>query len=201
MIIDIIAIAILVICIYSGIKKGFVKAFFGTVSFFLALILTFAFTEAAFGYAKQSGIGTFIYEKTAVKIVDESAEEENEGFLETLIDKKGIMEKASEAQKNISEEIGDTVLKLLTAVVLFVGFTIILKILSMLLNTAAKLPLLKSFNKFGGFFAGAINAYIILTVFSCLMTFIGATALSEFVTAQMAESKAVTWFYLNNPLL
>lgn len=200
MAVDIIALALTVICIVSGIKRGFVKAFFGTLSFILALILTFSFSDSACKFVSESQIGKTIYEKTAVKIVDGSSGE-NETFFDELIDKKGIIQKANEAQMSVSEEIGNTVIKLLTSAVLFIGFSLLLKLLSLLLDLAAKLPIIKTFNKAGGLVAGVINAYIVLTVFSCLMTFIGASSLSETVTRQMAESKAVTWFYLNNPLL
>ena len=201
MAVDIIAIILTVICIVSGVKKGFVKAFFGTVSFILALILTFSFSDAACKYVSESSVGKAIYEKTAVKLVDAPEGGENETFFDELIDKKGIIEKANEAQMSVSEEIGNTVIRLLTSVVLFIGISLILKLLAMLLDLAAKLPIIKTFNKAGGLVAGIINAYIVLTVFSCLVTFIGASSLSETVTSQMAESKAVTWFYLNNPLL
>lgn len=201
MAVDIIAIILTVICIVSGVKKGFVKAFFGTVSFILALILTFSFSDAACKYVSESSVGKAIYEKTAVKLVDAPVGGENETFFDELIDKKSIIEKANEAQMSVSEEIGNTVIRLLTSVVLFIGISLILKLLAMLLDLAAKLPIIKSFNKAGGLVAGIINAYIVLTVFSCLVTFIGASSLSDAVTDQMAESKAVTWFYLNNPLL
>lgn len=201
MIFDIAALVIAFLCISSGIKKGFVKAFFGTASFLLAIILTFVFADGAFEYAKKTEIAASIYEKTAVKIIEAPEETENEGFLDKLIDKKGIIEKAEEAQKTVSAEIGDTVVKLLTTVLLFIAFLILLKILAYLLNMVVKLPVLRAFNKFGGLFAGVINAYILLTVFSCAVALIGATAMSQFITEQMTQSKAVAWFYLNNPLL
>lgn len=201
MAVDIIALILTVICIVSGVKKGFVKAFFGTVSFVLAIILTFSFSDAACKYVAESSIGKTIYEKTEVKIIDAPENGENENFFDELIDKKGIIQKANEAQMSVSEEIGNTVIRLLTSALLFIGISLILKLLAAILNFAAKLPVIKSFNKAGGLVAGIINAYIVLTVFSCLMTFIGASSLSAAVTSQMAESKAVTWFYLNNPLL
>lgn len=200
MAVDIIALVLALLCIVSGIKRGFVKAFFGTLSFIFALILTFSFSDQACKFVAGSELGKSIYEKTAVKIVD-APETENETFFDELIDKKGIIEKANEAQMSVSEEIGNTVIKLLTTALLFIGFSLLLKLLSLLLDLAAKLPIIKGFNKAGGLVAGIINAYIVLTVFSCLMTFLGASAVSETVTRQMAESKAVTWFYLNNPLL
>lgn len=201
MIFDIAALVIAFLCIGNGIKKGFVKAFFGTASFLLALILTFVFADGAFEYAKNTEIAAHIYEKTAVKIIDAPEETENESFFDELIDKKGIIEKAGEAQKTVSAEIGDTVVKLLTTVLLFVAILILLKIAAYLLNTVVKLPVLRTFNKFGGFFAGVINAYILLTVFACVVTLIGTTAVSQFITEQMAQSRVVSWFYLNNPLL
>lgn len=171
MAVDIIALVLALLCIVSGIKRGFVKAFFGTLSFILALILTFSFSDQACKFISESELGKSIYEKTAVKIVD-APETENETFFDELIDKKGIIEKANEAQMSVSEEIGNTVIKLLTTALLFIGFSLLLKLLSLLLDLAAKLPIIKGFNKAGGLVAGIINAYIVLTVFSCLMTFL-----------------------------
>ncbi len=201
MIVDIIAVALVALCVVGGIKKGFVKAFFGTLSFILAFILTFTFSDSAFRYVSESKIGEMIYEKTAVNIVQMPEDAENKGFFDELIDKKGIMEKAAAAQKSVSDEIGDTVIKLLTNVALFAAITLALKILASILNFVAKLPVLKSFNRVGGLLAGVMNAYIVLTAFSCLMTFIGAASVSAAITEQMNTSKVVSWFYLNNPLI
>ena len=90
MAVDIIALVLALLCIVSGIKRGFVKAFFGTLSFILALILTFSFSDQACKFVAGSELGKSIYEKTAVKIVD-APETENETFFDELIDKKGII--------------------------------------------------------------------------------------------------------------
>lgn len=201
MVIDIISIAIILCCLIAGIKKGFVKALFGTVSFILAIILTFFFLDCAFSYISQSSFGKSVYDKTSVNIVEVQEGQENESFFDKMIDKKGLMEKAEEAQKSLSEEIGDTTLKIITAVILFIGFTIALWLLSHILNLFAKLPVIKTVNKLGGFAAGAINAYILITIFSFVTAFAAASGISEAVSAQMEQSKIVSWFYLNNPLL
>lgn len=201
MIIDIIAVVIAVLCIANGIKKGFVRAFFGTLSFFLAFILTFMFSSAAVKYVKESPVGTYIYEKTAVQVIDVPEDNENSGFFDELIDKKGIIEKADKAQRSVSEEIGNTVITLLTCVVLFIAITLLLKLLAHILNFAAKLPLLKSFNKLGGLIAGVLNAYVVLTLFSCIAAFIGASNVLPILTEQLEQSRVVNWLYLNNPLM
>ena len=157
MAVDIIALVLAVLCIVSGIKRGFVKAFFGTLSFVLALILTFSFSDQACKFVAGSELGKTIYEKTAVKIVD-APDSGNETFFDELIDKKGIIEKANDAQMSVSEEIGNTVIRLLTTAILFIAFSVLLKLLSMLLDLAAKLPIIKGFNKAGGLGAGIINA-------------------------------------------
>lgn len=201
MVIDIISIAIIICCLIAGIKKGFVKALFGTVSFILAIILTFFFLDGAFSYISKSNFGKVVYDKTSVNIVEVQESQENETFFDKMIDKKGLMEKAEEAQKSLSEEIGDTTLKIITAVILFIGFTIVLWLLSHILNVFAKLPVIKTVNKLGGFIAGGINAYILLTIFSFVTVFAAASGISGAVSEQMEQSKIVSWFYLNNPLL
>lgn len=201
MVIDIISLVIILCCLTAGVKKGFIKAFFGTVSFVLAIILTFFCLDSAFSYVSKSNLGKAVYDKTAVNIVEVQGGEENETFFDKMIDKKGLMQKADEAQKSLSEEIGDTTLKIITAVILFIGFTIILWLLSHILNIFAKLPVLKTVNKLGGFIAGFINAYILLTIFAFLTAFAAASGISDAVSSQMEQSKIVSWFYLNNPLL
>ena len=201
MIIDIIGIAIIVACIISGMKKGLVKGVFSSLSFIIALILTVSTLSFATDYVKETEFGKNIMEKTEIVIIESSEEIEGQSILSELIDTGGIQKEAEKMQENLSEKLGDLVIRALCAIVLFIAYAVLIKIVAYILDAVAKLPVLKTFNKIGGILAGAVNAYIFMTILSCILMLLLSTSYGEAIKAQLESSKITAWFYNNNPIL
>ncbi len=199
MVLDIIALVVIVFCLYFGMKKGFVKSFFSTASFIIALVLTLSTVNPAFEYIKETSFGKAVYEKTEINLIEKS-EEEKDGFFESFLDKSQIIEGADSLEETLSDNIGTLILRSLCSVVLFLGYSIILKLLSKILDAIFKLPVLNAFNKIGGILAGGINAYIFMIIISSAIMLLISTSFGETLLSQLEESKIAVWFYKNNPL-
>ncbi len=201
MILDILTLIIIVFCLYSGMKKGFVKSFFSTASFILALVLTLSTVNPAFDYIKETDFGKAIYEKTEINFIEKTEKEEEEkDILSSLIDTRQIIDGADSFEKNLSSDLGDLVLRSLCSVVLFLAYTLVLKLLSAILDALFHLPVLNVFNKAGGILAGGINAYIFMIILSGLIMLLISTSFGDVLMKQLEESKIAIWFYKNNPL-
>lgn len=207
MLVDIIALIIVILCVVIGVKKGFIKTFFGTLSFLIAIILTVATVDPISEYVSKTEAGKFIYEKTEINILENGmAKNENEStyynaFLEEIIDIESIVQNAQGMQQEISQKIGDMSIKTITALVIFVIYLVLLKIISKILDLVSHLPLLNAFNKVGGFIAGGINAYILLVIFSSAITFIATMYENDLLSTQLEESVILKYLSCYNLFL
>ena len=134
MVLDIIGIIIIGYFLYSGVKKGFVKSIFSSLSFILALALTVMIFFMV-DYVKETEFGKAVYEKTELTFIEENADnesaedgEEEMSFLSEIIDTDGIIGEAAKIQGNISKSLGDIVIRSICALALFVIYIILIKI-------------------------------------------------------------------------
>ncbi|MBQ2941293.1 MAG: CvpA family protein [Clostridia bacterium] len=207
MILDIVGIIIIAYFIYSGMKKGLVKGIFSALSFLIALLLTVMTLNPVAEYVEDTDFGRSVYEKTAVVLTEKAEEEVEQGaedeknLLSGIIDTGGIAEEVAKIQENISESLGNLVIRALCAIALFIIYTLLIKIIAALLDAVAKLPILKTFNKIGGILAGAVNAYIFMIILCWVLTLLMSTGLKEALVSQLEESVIISRFYYNNPIL
>lgn len=200
MLIDIIAIVISLACVVHGIKKGLVKTLFGTLSLLVALLLTSLTLPAFTAWMTDTPLGEAVYEKTQISIVGSYREGTDAGILCEFLEKAGISA-LSEAEKEASVYLGNMMIRALSACVLFVGYSLLLRLLAKLLDIAAKLPILHTFNKLGGLAFGAVNAFLLLTVFAWIFLFVSPVSSQAFLQEQMETSRVMLWFMKVNPFL
>ena len=199
MILDVIGIVIISFSIYSGMKKGLVKGLFSSVTFILALILTVCTLSPVAGFVGETDFGKAIYEKTEIVLIE--ASEDGSDVLSGIIDTKGIISEAEKVQENLSETLGNVVIRSICAVALFLIYIIAIKITAYILDAVAKLPVLNTFNKIGGILTGAVNAYIFMTLLCCILMMLVSTPAGDAIVSQLESSWITSWFYNNNPIL
>ncbi len=206
MILDIIAVILIGYCIYKGVKKGFVKAFLGTATLIIAFVLTSATLAPVTDYVKESPLGDAVYDN----INFEFLKQEDLESVQELLDKYNLTEALGAENmvtdiKGMEEDFalktGDLVIRALCTVLLFIAYVLALKLLTLILDAFCKLPILKTFNKAGGFIAGAINAYIFLMVFACIIMLLLSTTLGTFLSEQLEGSYITAWAYRVNPFM
>ena len=193
-VLDIIIVAVFVLCIANATKKGFVKTVMGTVSLLLALILTFVFYQPVKDKMIESGITDDLKVVIAEKLesievdsegnfdIDSLMENRPEEFLE-LLESFGIDYNElklqyegwlSDSSENVREKmiaaiinpIVDLLASGITLLVLFLVCYFAIKLATYLLDKICKLPLLKQANKALGFVMGAINGLVLVYILS-----------------------------------
>lgn len=162
--IDIILIAIILLSVFLGYKKGLVRLGAKLFAGIIAIIVTITV------YKPVSGIiinNTQIDEKIKTIIIENMTntnENEDNGIISNT---------TSKIENNIisaeAENIANVIVYVVTAIVLFIAVKIILGILISLLNLVAKLPILKQFNEIGGIVYGLLRGVLIVCICVLLM--------------------------------
>ncbi len=195
-VLDIIVITIIVATTLITMKKGFVKTILSLASWFLTLILVSSFGGAVAEFAYDS----FIEEKVVAAVEEpinkqlESSEEAIESIFDSLPSFiASSAEKNGVGTENLIEEISDgktpndiavavnnnivepTVLPMLVIVVDIIMFTVLMfvfRIVTKLVCTLFKAPVLKSVNKYLGAGLGVIKGLLISMLVATIISFV-----------------------------
>lgn len=217
---DIFVLIVFAICIYSSYKAGLIKAVFNLFSIIIAIIATKIFIPYMAEFIKNSSLFSKIQESVIKSInLNETASNLTLEAQANLIDSLNIPEffKSSLLENNNSEIykilnvdsitdyiidfISGVLVNIISAVTLFLFFLIALKILSVLLGFAAKLPVISVADKIGGIVFGAVKATILIWIVFFILTLFFAKDKSQYIFELIDNSNIAIKLYDNNILL
>ena len=197
---DILIIAILIINIIIGYKKGLVNVIFNIFAFLIAIIITFI------AYKPISEIiikNTNIYDNIKSTIINNSNKDvkENENENEESL-QKYIQDATEEVKTNTTELIAENIAKksieIITGIIVFIVTRILLILLKFVTEAVANLPIIKQLNEIGGFgyglAKGLIIIYIILTIMFLVISINGNKKIVDTLNA----SYITKFLYDNN---
>lgn len=206
--IDVIMVAILLLNIIIGYKRGLVNAIVSIVAFLIAIIATLIL------YRPVSNIiinNTQIDDKIREVIIhnntnEEKNEETNEETEEPVGIQKYIVkqmeETASDSKEYAIEAVADTIsieaVQILTAIILFIAIRIIIVFLKFLTNSIANLPIIKQFNELGGVLYGLIKGLIIIYVILTILFFVVSINGNGIISNAIENSYITKFLYENN---
>ena len=158
LIIDIVIIAIVVLSIFLGYRKGLVALSIQLFAFIIAVVITFILYQP---------ITNFIVNATGI----------DEAIQNSILEKANdIMQEDSEMSNTIVEEVKNDMLpetartisiNIITFVVVIVLFLLVkigLRVVTAMANLVAQLPILKQANELGGIIYGFIRGLLIIYV-------------------------------------
>lgn len=203
---DLIIIAILVLSIIMGYKKGLINVVFNIFAFFIALIATIILYRPVANIIINN---TEIDEKIKSAIINNTTEEKqseesssNTGMQKYIED--AIKNTADEAKSQVIETVANTVsiraVEILTSIILFIVIRAVLIVLKVFTQAIANLPLIKQFNELGGVVygiaKGLIIVYIILTIMYFVVSINGKGNISEAI-----NNSYITKILYNNNII
>lgn len=204
-IIDIIIIAIILICIIAGYKKGLVGMAFSVASFFIAIIIALIlFNPIASLIMDNTGLDETIQNAIISNFTEETGEQKEAENMPDII--VNYIEDRVNEVKNIGVEaaavgIAETSIKALSFIGIFIVAKIALAFFGKLADLIASLPILKQFNKAGGLIIGILKGilivYLILAILLLVMPFFGGLGIYTAIN----ESFIGNMMYNNNLLL
>ena len=210
MIVDGALLALLLIVILNGIKKGFVKSFVGLFKNIAAFLLTLAFSNRFAEFIGEKYIKGFVTDKFSVAIADllidsgiaasGDIESHIPGFLLDMlrfsnvdVDEKIIAPLEESIAANggtaegiaavIAEPITDMIAVGLSFIILYVVFLIALTLAARILDKLCELPVLKTANGILGGVLGAVCGVIYLWIASKVIVFLVGIATGSGIEA------------------
>ena len=162
--VDLIVLAIVLLFVFLGYKRGLVKVAFKLCTFFIAIILAFMlYKPVAKIVIENTNVDETIETKITDKILPEGKTDTDEVDLSESLPSI-ILKNSENTVQSIAKSCSNTLIETACLILIFIIAKIVLKFVTALADLIAKLPILKQFNKLGGTIYGIIEGLFIVFV-------------------------------------
>lgn len=194
---DIVLIAIIVLFVVLGIRKGFVKTVFGLCSIVISIALALSLHPIVSNVLEQSPVNDFVQEQVLGMLPEGEVTESLAlpGFLQDT-----VSEAEAKTKDAIAGGIAGVALKIISMILVFILVQLILWILSLTLNLITKLPVIHGFNKLLGGVSGAVSGILVVYLVLGLLTFTTALDKTTAISEMVEDSLVASTMYENNLL-
>lgn len=209
-IVDLIIIAVVLLFIFLGYKKGLTGSLIKLLSFAIAVVVALMFYKPL---AKAIIDNTVIDDNIHSAIVEtlnknetvqsEENKKENTNLIQNIED--NIKKQADQAKNEIIEQTANeatqTVVYAGSLLVLFVGARIALMIVSIFVKQVTKLPIIKQVDKTGGIIYGLVEGIVIVYVVLAVISLLSVVISNNVVATAVEDSYIGSLLYNNNIIL
>lgn len=215
LVVDLVIIAILLLCIFIGYKRGLTGSLIKILSFVLALVIALILFKPVSSFVvnntkvddkiKDSIVQIFINQESETQESEEEKEETTVAqpimnYMNEQVEKSTAQVK-SDAVNSVAIQISVLIIDIGVIILLFIIARILLIFVKAITNLITKLPVIKQFDELGGIVFGVVQAlviiYIILAIISVIAPIIGNYA----ITTLIGQSYIGSILYNNNLLL
>lgn len=214
-ILTIIILAVLVLSVFSGYKKGFLKTAFSLVSWIVVLVLcNFATPIVTDVLIENTDIEVVVQTTVDTKInevINETLETSDLAELEAALPaelKTALLGENGSLQEVVANGTALDTTALVNGIVGILGFVITVIILRLamvvvevVLNIVAKLPLIGPMDKLLGLACGAGKGIILCWVILAIVSVLALTGVNTELATYISQSELLTWLQDNNVLL
>ncbi len=204
-IVDLVILAIFIICIIIGYVRGLTGSLIKILSFVLSIVIAFIlFVPISNLIINNTQIDDNLEQSIREMIIGNNEEEQK--MPEAITDYiQQQVESASDSAKeaiadSTAREVSLTIVKAGTWIVLFIVARILLIFLRFITALIAKLPVIKQFDKLGGIIYGVIEGLIIIYVLLAIISFVSPMT-NGALTNAIEQSYVGSMMYNNNLLL
>lgn len=213
-IIDLIILAVILLCTFIGYKRGLIGVVFKIISFFIAILLAFILSGPISNWIMENTTIAQNMENAIVeKFIDEDVEtkevdkEDINNTSQIVVDyiNKQTTEVKNAGIKSIAKQITETAIRVVVMIAIYIVTKIILFFFRKFAEALGELPLIKQFNKLGGTIYGILEGllivYVILAALSLLAPMINNGSIFEMINASIIGSFMYNYNILLNILL
>ena len=213
-IIDLIIVAIFIVCIGIGYFKGLTGSLLKIVSFVLALVIAFVLFKPVANFIVdhtnwdenlEQAIKEMLIKANEPEEKEQIQEEQSMPDVITNYINDAVEKAGTEAKNAIVEstarEVAVTIINTGVLISLFLISRIILLLVKGLAELLTKLPVIKQFDKIGGILYGLIEALVISYVILAIVSFVSPMLAGTPVVKGIQESYVGSMMYNNNLLL
>lgn len=206
---DIVVVAILLLNIMIGYKKGLINGIFGICAFLIAIFATLILYKPISNMIINN---TEIDEKIKETVMNNSTNNETNGKkedrektnLQQYIEKM-LENTAKEAETEATELVADAVankgVEILTGIILFIVIRVVLVILKFLIEGISELPIIKQFNQIGGLVYGILKGFVILYLLLTILFFVISINGKGLIADAINNSYITKFLYDNNVIV
>lgn len=214
MILDLIIVAIIILCIIMGYKKGLIEVAFRLISFILAIIISLMLYIPLSNYIIDN---TEIDDKIKETIIaninpedikkDNDTKESSDNMPDIIADyiNKTVQDMAETSKDNIVEilatNISVTAVKIISLLGIFIVTRIVLTVLKIVTNAIANLPIINSANKIGGIIYGVLEGLVIIYILLAIAMAISTITANTEILTIINQSNLGKMMFNNNILL
>lgn len=211
--IDVIVVVFLLICVMWGKRTGFVRSIYNMISFFVAIFIANWLRPIITSFLYKTSLYTSIYNSIDEKISfgdaltrsTQSSEITSLPLPKTVIEKllvnnnQVIYDKlgVTTFENYIVTSITTMLISIISMVLLFISMVIVIRIIGVALNLFDTVPVVKTFNGWGGAVIGGVNGLLVLWILMIIVTIFNENALYDNVQASIVTK----WLFDNNLIL
>ena len=207
---DLIIIAIVILSVFFGYKKGLINVIFSLVAFLIAIVISlFLFRPISNLVIEKTEIDEKIKEVIINNVskeeedgenIEENIETKENNSLKNYVESK--MKEQTDTAKNetidvVAESIAIRSIEILTGIGLFIVIRLILFILKFLTHIIEKLPVIKQFNEVGGIIYGILRAAIIILLLLMILYFAVSVKPGGTIDTSIKDSYITKFLYEN----
>lgn len=167
-ILDIVIIAIFLLSVFLGYKRGLINVIFNLCAFILAIVVTWILYTPVTNFVVNNtqldeSIKSVIIEKGVVP--EDTTKDEEKDEVSKYIDQyvsKTVNSTRNEVVKSTADIIAEKTVAIIVAIGLFIVVRIALLLLRFVANGLAELPIIKQFNEAGGLVYGVIRGLFVI---------------------------------------
>ena len=201
-IVDLIIIAVVLLFIFLGYKKGLTGSLIKLLSFIIAIVVAFVlYKPVANAVIENTVIDDNIRTTLSATLgVEDKTENTEENVPSTIMDNinKEIENATDEVKANVIDHTTITIVNIGSGIVIFLAVRVILVLISLF---AKILPVIKQVDKLGGLAYGAIEGIVIVYAVLAVISLTSVIWANNAVVTAIAKSSLGEMLYNNNIIL
>ena len=204
-IVDLIIIAVVLLFIFLGYKKGLTGSLIKLLSFIIAIVVAFVlYKPVANAVIENTVIDDNI--RTTLKAtlgVEDKTENTEENVPSTIMDNinKEIENATDEVKANVIDQTTITIVNIGSGIVIFLAVRVILVLISLFAKILTDLPVIKQVDKLGGLAYGTIEGIVIVYAVLAVISLTSVIWANNAVVTAIAKSSLGEMLYNNNIIL
>lgn len=206
-VVDLIIVAVMLLFIFLGYKKGLTGSLIKLLSFVIAIVLAVILYKP---------VGNVVIENTTIDdnirtslnetfgVQENKQEEKNKENVPSSIMNninKEIENATDEVKTNVIDETTKTVVYVGSAIVIFLAVKVVLLIVSLFTSQITKLPIIRQVDKIGGLAYGAIEGVVIVYAILAVISLTSVIWANNAVVMAIGKSTLGEMLYNNNIIL
>lgn len=204
-IVDLIIIAVVLLFIFLGYKKGLTGSLIKLLSFIIAIVVAFVlYKPVANAVIENTVIDDNIRTTLSATLgVENKTENTEENVPSTIMDNinKEIENATDEVKANVIDHTTITIVNIGSGIVIFLAVRVILVIISLFAKILTDLPVIKQVDKLGGLAYGAIEGIVIVYAVLAVISLTSVIWANNAVVTAIAKSSLGEMLYNNNIIL